>query len=77
MEVFGSTGWLQESPKQCSEGAGGLKRRPKEAKRTAKKVPRWPKKTTRSPIWRLLGFILDEIWVKMDVKMIRFRKWQT
>ena len=77
LEVLGSTGWLQEAPRQCSEGAGGPKSRPQETKRIAKTVPRWPKKATRRPIWELLGLILDEILVKMGVKMIRFWKRQT
>ena len=77
MEVFGSTGWPQEAPRQCSEGAGGPKCRPKDAKKTAKKVPRWPKKVTRRPVWGLLRLILNEIWVKLGVKMARFRKQPT
>ena len=77
MEVFGSTGWLQEAPGQGSEGKGGPKSRPKDAKRIAKKVPRWSKKATMRPIWELLGSISEEIFVKLDVKIIRFRKPRT
>ena len=77
LEVFGRTGWLQEAPRLCSEGAGGPKSRPNDAKRTAKKVARWPKKATTRPIWGLLGLILDAILVKIGVKIVRFRKRQT
>ena len=77
LELFGRTGWLQEAPRQCSEGAGGPKSCPKDARRAAKKVARWPKKATTRPIWGLLGLILDAILVKMGVKIVRFRKRQT
>ena len=77
LEVFGSTGWLQKAPRQCSEGAEGPKSRPQEMKRTANQVPSWPKRATRRLIWTLWGAGFDEILVKMDVKMRRFWKRRT